>query len=148
MGAVERQRHVAAERQPADDRFLRADGVEDRGHVANSCLFAVGRLVGRVVALAMATHIPGHQRVLLRQRLDLALPHLRGRGIAVGQQDHRARAVDLVIDVDAVAVEFGHGRRSLIALFGLLGACPGKVGTGFPNRTRAVQEPSYCLHKA
>ena len=33
MGAIERQRHVAAQRQPADDGLLGADGVEQRGHV-------------------------------------------------------------------------------------------------------------------
>src|SRR5207253_11329263 len=53
MGAVERQRHVAAKRKPADDRLLGADGVEQRGHVANRQGLAIGRGILGVTGLAM-----------------------------------------------------------------------------------------------
>jgi hypothetical protein len=49
---------------------------------------------------------------MLHQRLDLALPHLRSRGIAVRQQDHGTLAVHLIVDFHSIAVEFGHGLPS------------------------------------
>ena len=42
MGAIKRQRHVAAERQPADDCRVGADGIEQRGDVRDRMGFAVG----------------------------------------------------------------------------------------------------------
>jgi len=85
MGAVERQRHVAAKREPADDRLVGADGVEQRRHVADRQRFAIGRGIIGVVGLAVAPHVPQHELVMLRQGRDLALPHPTGRRITVCQ---------------------------------------------------------------
>jgi hypothetical protein len=79
MGAVERQRHVAAKREPADDRCLGADGVKQRGHVGDRQRFAIRRGILGVTGLAVAAHVPQHELVMFRQGRDLALPHPTGR---------------------------------------------------------------------
>src|SRR6476661_2627227 len=56
----------------------------------------------------MAAHVPQDKLMLLRERLDLASPHLRGRGIAMTKKDDGAFAMRFVIDVHAVAREHGH----------------------------------------
>ena len=79
MGAIECQRHVAAEREPADDGAGRTDLVKQRGHVGDDSGLAVGGGIVGIVRAAMAAHVPQYQLVTSRQRLDLALPHLAGR---------------------------------------------------------------------
>ena len=151
MPAVEGERHVAAERQPADDGLFRAGLIQQRGDVGDRVLLAVGRLIRRVVALAVAAHVPQDQRVLLRQRLDLALPHLRRRRIAVGQDQRRAGAVHLVVDVDPVAVEFRHRSLPLLVfsliesriLAGPRRATASRPGTGLPAM-RECRGPERC----
>ena len=108
MGAIEGKRYVAAERKPADDGGVGPDRVEQRGDVSNGQRFAVRPGVPGVIGPAVAAHVPQHKLVLLRQRLDLALPHLGCGRIAVGQNEGRSAAVDFVVDLDAVAIDFWH----------------------------------------
>src|SRR4051794_8604579 len=116
MCAIERQRHVAAEREPADDRRARADFIEQCGHVGDRQRLAVGDGIGRIIGPAVAAHVPKHEFVMLRQRAYLALPHRRRRGIAVGQQQRWAAAMNLVVDIDPVPIEFWHCRFLDIAV--------------------------------
>jgi hypothetical protein len=76
MRAIKGQRHITAQRKPADDGAAGAGDVEQRGHVLDRQRFAIGGGIIRVIGLAVAAHVPQHERVMLRQRLDLALPHL------------------------------------------------------------------------
>src|SRR6185437_8036807 len=108
MSAIERQRHVAAEREPADDGFLRTDVVEQGGDVADRQRLAIERAIGGIIGLAMAAHVPEDQSVMPRQRLDLLLPHRRCRGITMGEDERRSVAMDLVIDLHAVTIDFWH----------------------------------------
>ena len=108
MRAIKCQRHVSAERQPADDRPGRADLVEQRRDVGNRQRLAIGCRIAGVIGLAVAAHVPQDQLMLFRQRLDLPVPHRRCRRIAVGQDQWWATAVDLVIDLDPVAIELRH----------------------------------------
>ncbi|MFT3853607.1 MAG: hypothetical protein QM733_12835 [Ilumatobacteraceae bacterium] len=108
---VEAQRQVAAERVTPDHGALDADRVEDRHHVADGELRAVLRRVVRVVAAAVAAHVPRDDRVVRRQRREVAAEHVRRRGVAVGQQQRRARSAagNVVRDADTAAVDLGHG---------------------------------------
>ena len=87
MDAVERQRHVAAQRQSADHRALHAAGAQDGGHVLDSGGLGIGGRIGRIVALAVTAHVPHDHLVAVAQRGDLAVPHAAGRAVAVRQQD-------------------------------------------------------------
>ncbi|MGY3354125.1 hypothetical protein ACVWZK_000788 [Bradyrhizobium sp. GM0.4] len=79
MRASEGKRHVAAEREPANDGALRADHIEDRGDVADGECFAVsGGIVG-IVGLAVTAHVPQDQLVIPGKCLDLPMPHCRSR---------------------------------------------------------------------
>ncbi|MHC2623325.1 hypothetical protein ACVIW2_005357 [Bradyrhizobium huanghuaihaiense] len=108
IGAIEGERHVAAERKAADDGALRADGIEDRCHVADRERFAIGRGIIGIIGLAVAAHVPQDQLVIPRERIDLAVPHRRGRGVAVGEQKRRPLAMDFVVDADAVPIDPRH----------------------------------------
>jgi len=99
MGTVERQRHIAAEREPADDRPGGTDFIEQRRHVGYRLSLAIGSVIARVIGLAVAAHVPQHEFVMFRKCGDLALPH------------------DLVIDADPVAIDFRH--RGLPKVFSL-----------------------------
>ena len=108
--AVERQRHVAAEREAADDGLAAAaDVVEQSRHVGDGVGFAVEIRVGRVVGLAVAAHVPGDEREAFRERRDLRGPHGGGGGVAVREEEGRAAAaVDFVVEAHAVAGEVWH----------------------------------------
>ena len=106
---VKGKRHVAAQRQPADDRRLRPHRIEDRRHIRHRVRLAVGVLIFRVIALAMAAHIPQHQRVAAGKWRDLPLPHFRCGGIAVGEEQNGAGSMGLVMDIHPSAVELWHG---------------------------------------
>src|SRR5712664_237513 len=56
----------------------------------------------------MPAHVPDDDLVAVLQCGDLAVPHARGRAVAMAQQQRRSTTVDLVVDLDAVAVELGH----------------------------------------
>ena len=88
--------------------LARADLVEQRRHVGHRQRFAIGRGIVGIIGLAVAAHVPQDELVMFRQRLDLALPHRRCRRIAVGQHQRRSAAVDLVIDLDPVTIDFWH----------------------------------------
>src|SRR5262247_2447926 len=108
VAGVECERHVAAEREAADDGAFFATGVEDRGDVGDSKRFRVGGGIFRVGALAVAAHIPYDDLVTVLEGRDLTVPHAAGGAIAVREYNGRAVPVHFVVDGDAVAVDRRH----------------------------------------
>ena len=86
---------------------VRSDLV-DAHERAWAAIAAPGTWLSGEQRVAVAAEVPQDQGVVLRQGLDLAIPHSRCRGVAVRQQQDRAAAVGLVVELDAVVVEHGH----------------------------------------
>ena len=111
---MERERHDAAERHPADGGALDAAGIEHGRHVADGQRMRIERGVRGIAGLAMAAHVPQDEAVAVRKGGDLPIPHPTGRAIAVRQQDRRhiavvlSGAVHLVMDRHPVAVDYRH----------------------------------------
>src|SRR5262252_5368382 len=105
---VKCERHVATEREAADDGSFLATGVEDRGDVGDGKRFRVSGGLFRVGALAVAAHIPYYDLVAGLECHDLTVPHAAGGAVAVREQNGRAVPVHFVVDGDAIAVERRH----------------------------------------
>src|SRR5215472_13612894 len=56
----------------------------------------------------MPTHVPDDQFEVLREWLNLALPHMRGGRISVREQERRALPMHFVVKLDSVAIQMGH----------------------------------------
>src|SRR6516165_3571693 len=108
VAGVKGERHVAAEREAADDGSLLATGVEDRGDVGDGKRFRVSGALFRVSTLSVAAHIPYHDLVAGLEGRDLTVPHAAGGAVAVREQNGRAVPVHFVVDGDAIAVERRH----------------------------------------
>src|SRR5262245_15161415 len=105
---VKGKRHVATEREAADDGSFLVTGVEDRGNVGDGKRFRVSGGLFRVGALAVAAHIPYHDLVAGVEGRELTVPHAAGGAVAVREQNGRAVPVHFVVDGDAIAVERRH----------------------------------------
>jgi len=108
MGEVEGERHIAAERETADDRALDPAAAQQCLHVLDGQRLGIGRGIVRVVGLAVAAHIPEDDPVVRGEGGDLSVPHPAGGAIAVAEQDSGAVTVLFVIDLDAIAIEEGY----------------------------------------
>ena len=83
---------------------------QDGRHVLDSGGLGIRGGIGRIVALAVAAHVPHDDLKAVLQCCDLAVPHAAGRAVAVRQQDGGALPVHFVMDRHAVAIEPCHGR--------------------------------------
>ena len=110
MRELELERDVAAERQAADDGLLDAEVPQQRRHILDRELLGVVVLRRWAIGAAVAAHVPGDD-TQLAPRLELRFPHLQRRGVRVREQHGGAvvRTVLLVVDVDAVEFDEGHG---------------------------------------
>src|SRR5271165_1680091 len=113
MSEVEGERHVAAERETADDRAVDLAMAQQCRHVLDGQRLGIGCGIVRVVRLTMAAQIPGDDPVARGEGGDLPVPHAAGRAIPVAEQDGWAVPVILAIDLDAAAIEKGHGPSGL-----------------------------------
>ncbi len=55
---MERERHVATQRQSTDHRALNAAGAQYGRHVLDGGCFGISDGIGRIVALTVAAHVP------------------------------------------------------------------------------------------
>ena len=108
MSVVKGERHVAAEREAADHCAIDPATAQQRRHVLDRQRFGIGPGIGRVVALAVAAHVPDDDPVARDEGGNLPVPHPAGGAVAVAEQDRRAMPVILVIDLDTVAIEKRH----------------------------------------
>ena len=116
MGEMKGERHVAAKRETADDRAVDPATAQQCRHVLDGQRLGIGRGIVRVVALAMAAHVPDDDPMARDESGDLLVPHPAGGAVAVAQQDGWAVPMILVIDFDAIAIEKGHGPSGLVKL--------------------------------
>ena len=102
MAAVELEREPAAEGQPGHVRPLEPE----RGHEAGEAVREVAERerLGRIRRLAGAGRVPGHDRELVRQRVELVLP--RRTAVAdVAVQEHERRPVARPLEGDPQPVD-------------------------------------------
>jgi len=101
---------VAAHREPHEVGLSNAEAVEEPLHVLRELLQSVG-LRGRA-GLPVAAGVVAQDAVAALERAHLLVPHREVAGERVAERHDRALALDLVVDVDTVGVEF-HGPLSL-----------------------------------
>ena len=117
MERAELQRPGGAQRHRDQHRPLGAGGIHDGQGVGGELGRAVCLGLGRPVGAAVAAPVEGEHPAMPREVGDLHLPVPRVHDRPGRQQQHRrlARAVDLVVDLDPVALD--------VAVMGRL-ACP------------------------
>jgi len=93
MGEVEGERHVAAERETADDCALDAAMAQKRRHVLDGQRLGIGRGILGGVGLAVAAHVPDDDPVAWGEGGDLRVPRPAG-GYSRGSAGWRGRARD------------------------------------------------------
>ena len=88
---------------------LDVQGIEQAERVVGQQVDRV-RAVGRVRA-AMAAAVVTQDAVALGERLHLRVPHLQPRAERVAEHDDRriCPPAELVVELDTVGVDFGHG---------------------------------------
>ena len=104
----EAERDVSAEGEPADDRALHPQVVEQGLHVRDREGRRVPGRVRRALGRAVAAHAPADDAVAVAEGAMLIVPHAARGGVAVAQEHHRSGAGRLVVDVDAVQSRSRH----------------------------------------